>query len=166
MVERLALPFADPLAGAMAGGEHQSGAGAGMGGEAGEQCALVVGGEMEDTVPGDQAVEAAAEIERAHVGDQPLLLREALPAQGDQRGGAIDAGHGEAALDQVAGDRLARAAAQVEDGRADRQQRRETVEPRGLEPHFSSAHPVPGIRMRFIEIDDPLAHARLRASPR
>ena len=77
--------------------------------------ALFVLIEMEEAVPGDDRVEAAAEGERAHVGFDPGAFGEALPADGDHGGRGVHAGDGVAALDEMARDRLAGAAAKIED---------------------------------------------------
>ena len=76
--------------------------------------------QMEKAVPGDDGLEAALDLERAHVGFDPCGVRKAGPAVGDHGGGGIDAGDVVSALDEVPGDGLAGAATEIEDASARR----------------------------------------------
>ena len=133
MVKRLSLPFADRLAVGRAAGEHQGGAVGGVRGEAREHRPLIPAREMEEAVPGEEAVESAVKFEPTHVRDDPLFLREALAAQVDQSGRRIDARHAQAGPEEIARDRLAGTAAQVEHPAARRQASHEGVQPGFLE---------------------------------
>src|SRR5215213_11663416 len=84
---------------------------------------------MEEAVPREQPVELPVECELAHVRDDPLGAREALAAQGDQRRRRIDPDHSDAGLHTVARDRLAHAAADVQDLTARPNECQKTVEP-------------------------------------
>lgn len=77
VVEGLILECADGFAVGRAGGEKQGGARRGVLGEDGEHGALVIGGEMKEAVPGDDAGEALVAGKGAHVGDKPSVGREA-----------------------------------------------------------------------------------------
>ena len=57
--------------------------------------------EVKETIPGQDAVEAAAQRQPSHVGDDPLVIGQAAPAQGYHRRRRIDAGHMQAALMHV-----------------------------------------------------------------
>jgi hypothetical protein len=69
---------------------------------------------MEKAVPCQNAVNRSAELKAAHVGDDPFLFRHSLAAQRDQVLRTVDACHADAARNQIAGDRRATAAAEVE----------------------------------------------------
>ena len=94
MIERLALEAADRFAMRRTAGEHQSRPWCGMVREDLEHPALIIGRQVEERIPGDQSAETASKCELAHVGDLPVALGKALPAQGDHRRGGIDAGDG------------------------------------------------------------------------
>src|SRR5690606_22421888 len=85
-----------------------------MAGEDREHGPLVVGGEMEETVPGNDAAEAPAEIEMPHVGPDPLAPGPAPAADREHRLGDVHPGHPVAGIDQPVSYRLARAAAEIE----------------------------------------------------
>ena len=81
-------------------------------------------------------------------------------AHRDQGGRAVHAGHPIAALDEVAGDRLAHAAADVEDRPPGRYPREEAVEPR-LFVQVAAALLVPGRGILLVKADDPLGRLSL-----
>ena len=133
---RAARPATSPIAtpGARAGGEEQRRAGGRRGrGRPWEHRPLIAGAQVKKAVPGEDAVEALAKGQPAHVGYKPARVREAALAQRDHRGRGIDAGHAIARFDEGAGDRLARPATEVEHRPAARHEREEAVEPGPLE---------------------------------
>src|SRR4029079_19049707 len=69
---------------------------------------------MKEAVPGDDSIEALAQREAAHVADHPGHGREARRAQVDHGRGRVDSRHAAAIVDEVARDRLAGAAAEIE----------------------------------------------------
>ncbi len=118
-----------------------------------EHAALVLRRQVEERIPGDQPVEAAAKGEAAHVGDLPVAFGKAGPAQRDHRRGGIDTGDGMAVFDEMAGDRLPGAAADIEDRGAGREQVPETREPRAFHQRLA-AQAVIGGGVALVEIDD------------
>ena len=111
--------------------------------------------EVEEAVPGNQTVEGLFQLQGAHVGDRPVLGREPVTAQADQRRRRVDPGEAKALLDQIPTDRLRRSAADIEDGSAARQERGNAIEPRFFE-QCAPAIGVPIAGMPLVKIDDPL----------
>lgn len=116
---------------------------------------LIAGAQVKKAVPGEDAVEALAKGQPAHVGYKPARVREAALAQRDHRGRGIDAGHAIARFDEGAGDRLARPATEVEHRPAARHEREEAVEPGPLE-QLTPALRLPRAGVAVIEFDDPV----------
>src|SRR5690606_9664284 len=86
----------------------------------------------------------------AHVRHLPVGFGKALLAERDQGGRAVEAREAEAARDQIGGDRLARAAADVQHRRPLRQKGGEPVEP-GLFEEGLAAQAVKGHGVTLIE---------------
>ena len=99
MIQHLALEAPQGLAMFRAAGEHQGRPRRGVHPEHGEHAPLIVVAQVEQAVPGEDAVERLAKGQDPHVGDAPGLLRHALPAMGDHFRRRIHAGEGAAALD-------------------------------------------------------------------
>ena len=153
MVKRLAVKRADRLAVARTAGEHQRGARGCVRAEHRKHRALILHAQVEEAVPREHSVEAAAEVERAHVRHGPALLRKTRHAQVDHRGRGVDAGQPVSGFDEVTRDRLAAAASDVEDRSAVRHQRGKPVEPRALEQVAPSLF-VERMSVPLIEPDD------------
>ena len=154
MIERLTRERADGLALRGAGGEHQHRARMGQAPEGREDRALVVRGQVEQAVPGNQPVKPAQSGQGAHIGGDPALVREPRLRPRDHRAGAIDAGEAAAAADQVPGHRLTGAAAQVQDVPPARWQR---LQERRQPVAFDQAPATParkGRQMRLVERND------------
>jgi hypothetical protein len=116
---------------------------------------LVLVAQVEKAVPGEEAVEGAAEGQRPHVGDTPVLEREALPADADELRRRVRARYGMAFLDEVPPDRLGGAAPDVEDRGARGQKRQETVEPSPFDERRATVF-GPSAGMPPIQPDDTL----------
>ncbi|HXP42238.1 MAG TPA: hypothetical protein VN833_18440, partial [Candidatus Acidoferrales bacterium] len=76
--------------------------------------ALIIVGEMEKTVPSQQAIECVLEREGTHISNVPRPLRKAPTADGYQRWRGVHASYLEALIDEISRDRLAGTAANVE----------------------------------------------------
>lgn len=137
-----------------AAGEQQCAAGTCVALKNGKHRGLVFRSEVEEAVPGEDAVEAAAEGEGAHVGNDPLLSGKARAGDFEERGRGVDAGNAVSLGDQVSGNRQGRAAAKVEDGSMRPQQGEETVEPGLLKEAALGAQTVPGGGMALVEAND------------
>ncbi|MNW04365.1 hypothetical protein D3C71_2004460 [compost metagenome] len=75
MVKRFSLKGPRRFPVSRPGREHQCGAVIGVLPENTEHAALIVGLQMEKTMPGNQPVEAATQHEFTHIGDHPALFR-------------------------------------------------------------------------------------------
>lgn len=75
VVERLPCQGPVGLVARPTASEQQDGPRLGVAGETREQLSLIFRGEVEDAVPGDQAIERAARCEMAHVADLPGRAR-------------------------------------------------------------------------------------------
>lgn len=106
------VPMASPCDGPLV--KRRAARGSACSREDGEHRALTVVIEMEEAVPGDQAMEAAAQRQGAHVGHQCLLMRKIAFKKSNHLGSRVDPGDGAALLFERAGDRLSGAAADVE----------------------------------------------------
>ena len=80
MIERIAAITADRLAECWPCVEHQEAVAMRMRGKHRKHRALRIGCQMEKAVPRQNAVECPAELQAAHVGDDPFLVRHALTA--------------------------------------------------------------------------------------
>jgi hypothetical protein len=87
---------------------------------------------VEEAVPRQNAVKAPAEIDFAHVGDDPLPFREARAAAFDHRRRSIHADYFNTALNEVARERLAHAAPEVEHRAFGTYATKESIQPRAL----------------------------------
>jgi len=130
MVERFAAERPHCHAVARPAGEHQSGMRRRVRAEDRKHPALIVPRQMKETVPREQAVERLPEGQRAHVGDVPSASRKTRPAEIDHRGRRVDAVNLIARSHEIARNRLARSAANVEDRAALGQQHFEALQPR------------------------------------
>lgn len=155
VIERLAAIAADSLAMRWSAGEQQGRVRRRMIADDRKQPALIRMRQVEETVPGHEAVECLSERERSHVGDRPRMIGETRAAKGNQRGRGTDPGQVKAPLDEISPDRLRRSAAEIEDRSAGRQERGKPVEP-GLFEQAAAAIGVPFAGMSLVEIDDPL----------
>jgi hypothetical protein len=117
VIERVASIAADTLAVRWACVEHQCGSAGGMRRKHCEHLALIVRLEVKETVPGEQTVEGSAERQRAHIGDDPILLGKASSTKRDQCWRGINPGHAQSACYQIRCNRRPSAASQVEDAR-------------------------------------------------
>ena len=115
--------------------------------EHGEHPALVAWREMEKAVPREYPVERPVQRECAHVRALPIVVREVGAGEAEQVWRGIDARNSAAMSDQVCGNRLAKAAAQVEHGRVVRQKSHETIEPAALKERLGPAIARPGHAM-------------------
>ena len=154
MVQRFALKGADRFAESGAGREQQGSAGGGMRTEDGKQGALVVVRKVKEAVPSDQPVEGAVDRQRAHIGHHPLRLRKAAPAGGDERGRGIDTNNTKPVLEQMAGNGLARAAADVQHRATRGKQRDKSRHPLLLEGQLGSTVTIPRGRVSLVQPDD------------
>ena len=89
----------------------------------------IVLAQMKTTSPCQNAVEAPAEREPAHVRQHPFRFRKARAAELDHRRRGVHAEHAESAVDEVAGDWLAHPATHVENGASGRDMRKKPIEP-------------------------------------
>src|SRR6185437_13598260 len=85
MIKRVAMEFADALAVPWSAGEQQRRAQRGVIEKNRKHPSLIVIGQMEKTVPGDETIKAAAERQRTHILDLPLLRGKAAPADRNHR---------------------------------------------------------------------------------
>ena len=81
MIQWIAAVFADGLAVLRSGVEHQPSILGGVVGEDTEHPPLVVIVEVKKAVPGEDAVEASAKRQAAHISDNPIVVGQALAAQ-------------------------------------------------------------------------------------
>lgn len=153
MIERLVLPFPDRLAIGRSRREAERRAGGGMIGEAGEHGPLIVLIQVKEAVPGENSVEPAPEVQRAHVAQMPILVGKPLLAERQQARGRVQTGHPKAAPDQVAGNRLAAPAAEIEDFAAWANLIEESIDPLPFSQD-RTPHLVPGSGVLGIKTDD------------
>lgn len=118
MIKWLALKGTDCFALHWPGSEHQGRTFIGMLAEDTEHPALILGTQVKKAVPGNQPIETAAEGQFAHIGNHPELFRKAAAAKFDQRQRCIDAREVITVGDEIAGNRLTRTAAYIENGAA------------------------------------------------
>src|SRR3569833_2840242 len=118
-----------------------------------EHFALILPGEMEKAVPCYQTVKSSAQIQLTHVGGNPLRFRKTTPAQLDHRRGGVDTQDVHTTLQKVASDRFTHTAAEIENGRPQREKLDEPIEPRLLE-QGATAVMIIGRGMPFVEPDD------------
>jgi hypothetical protein len=109
---------------------------------------------MKETVPSQDSVERAVQIQRSHVGNAPFLLGEAVRAHGDHRARRVNPGQAAAVFDQVPGHRHTASAADVEHGGLGGQQCEEPVEPT-LFLEAVAAIARPSDRVPLVEVNHP-----------
>ena len=136
-----------------------------MAGEDRDHRPLVLAGKVKEAVPGDDAAEAPAEVEPAHVRQRatrpPGSGRGRSPASPRRSRRPVT---GMPALDQIARDRLAGAAAEVEHRRSGRRQRQEALEPAPLEqPAVPRAVEALGFRLVDSAVPSGRAQPPIRA---
>jgi hypothetical protein len=85
MEERLTFVGADGFPSARPAREHQSSVGLCLPLEDWKHAALIMLGEMKEAVPGDDPVEAGAQVQRSHVSDDPDVMWEAVATRGNHR---------------------------------------------------------------------------------
>src|SRR5688572_30602739 len=125
-----------------------------------EHRTLRVGGEVEEAVPGDDRTEALAQREAARVAGHPGHGREARFAQVDHGRSRIDAGHAAVIVDEVACDRLAGPAAEIQHRAVARWQAPQNrVEVSSLH-QLAAAVAIEGGRVRLVDVND-FRHAAL-----
>src|SRR5262245_52336816 len=129
MIKRFACIAADALPVQGSARKQQRRAGGGVTAKHRKHAALILVVEMEEAVPSDNSVKAAAKRQRSHIVHKPDLARMSSAAQRDHSRRAVDTGKGKAPSDQMAGHRLRAAAPHVEDVAAGRQQRSKALEP-------------------------------------
>ncbi|KAJ3046751.1 hypothetical protein HK102_013096, partial [Quaeritorhiza haematococci] len=118
VVERFAFERADRRPEPWPGREQQRPPRPGRGREDLEHGPLIIPGEVEEAVPCEDAIETTAHVQPPHVPDDPLVFGEPRPAKVDQRRRGVHARDPASPPDQVSGDRLTPAAAEIEHVRA------------------------------------------------
>ena len=153
VVERVILEVPEGLVELPTTGEQQRRVRVGVEGKTLEQASLVVGDEVKDAVPGDQAVEGPTQCEMAHVADLPGRVRKPRFRQVDQRWRAVDPGHVESKGKQVAADWVTGAASDIEDGCSFGEKVGEAIEPFpfNLDLWTTGFVPCPGVAL--IDLD-------------
>jgi len=160
VIERLPVEVVDRLAVRRSRREQQQPARRDVSAEDREHGALVLNTQVEEAVPGDDGAEGFIQRQRAHVAHHPRHGRKTLGGQGDHGGRCIDAGHAAAGVDQIAGDGLARAAAEIQHMAVlGVDQRQERVEIGALH-EVAATIPVERRGVLLVELLD-LGHARL-----
>jgi hypothetical protein len=156
VIQRLAFKTSDRLSVCGTACKHQSCARRGVLPKNRKHLPLVVRAQVEETVPRNDPVEWPSERERAHVGHDPFVRRETIPAEIDQGGRRVHPGDVVSGFDQIAGDRHGRSASDIQDRRRGRHQPAKPVEP-GFLHQAAATFPIPDPFQRpaLIQIDDP-----------
>lgn len=76
-----------------------------MGSEHIEHVPLIIGLEEKKAVPTENPVKLTMKRDCSHVGHYPLLIRQTLATERDERRRGIDAGHTKSVLHEMASDR-------------------------------------------------------------
>lgn len=151
MIERRPLELADHLAQLGPAGEEQGAAGSQQARQTGEEGALIPRPQVEQAVPQQKPVEGAGQRQGPHIRHQPALIGEAFGRAGEQGWRAIDPGEAGAASDQIEGNGLAIATADIQNlPPVRRQGLQEPVEPFPLH-QAAAAQAGEGIGMGLIE---------------
>lgn len=151
MIERLPLEMADHLAKLGPAGEEQGAAGPQQARQTGEEGALIPRPQVEQAVPQQKPVEGAGQRQGPHIRHQPALIGEAFGGAGEQGGRAIDPGEAGAAPDQIEGDGVPIATADIQNlPPVRRQGLQESVEPFPLH-QAAAAQAGEGVGMGLIE---------------
>src|SRR5580693_10806481 len=108
---------------------------------------------MKKAVPGHNSIELMIERQCSHVADMPFVLGELTRASGDHCPRPVNPGHLAAASDEVAGDRHAGTAANVEDRGLVREQSQKRVEP-SLFGQAIGTVTRPRVGVTLIDVDD------------
>src|SRR3954453_7801008 len=103
MIKRLTCKNPDRLPMRVTAGEHQCRLGRRMRTKHRKHAALIVMAEMEETVPRQDSGELPLQGKLAHIGDDPFLRREMLPAGIDHGGGRVGTNDGMTKPDQIWG---------------------------------------------------------------
>src|SRR5947209_3970529 len=154
MIKGIAAILADPLAMRRSGVEHQHRVIGCVLGEYRKHLLLGAMIEMEKTVPGENAIEAPAERQFAHVGYYPLVLGQTAAAERNHCRRGVDAGHAQTALGHVLCDGASRAAAEVEHRRSGRKTIDEPVVPELVVPRGGLAVAIPFAGVPLVMADD------------
>src|SRR5689334_9707477 len=106
MIERLALESPDGFPERWATCEHQRCASVGMSSKNRKHSALVRRAQMEEAVPGEQAVERCIQVQRTHVRNEPGRAGKTALRNFDHFRSGIDSRDGTPRVNQVARDWL------------------------------------------------------------
>ena len=109
---------------------------------------------MEKAVPRQNSLKGLLQGQRAHIADDPRVSGQAVATQRNERRGRIDAGNFQTLRCQVARDRVARSAAEVEHARTLWEHGDETIMPRLVVPRGAGAILIPGCRVTLVVPDD------------
>jgi hypothetical protein len=93
---------------------------------------LIVCAQVEETVPCQKALEASAELQLLHVRDKPLGIRKTSTAEFNHGWRSIHANDAKPAIEEVASDRLASRAAQIENRPSGRYMDQKPIQSRAL----------------------------------
>ena len=115
VIERVTTILADHFAEGWARIEHQDRAVTGVGSKHFKHGTPVIGIKLEVAIPRQNALERSGKPKTAHVCNDPLLVREALPAQRNERWRAIDTCYPHSMSHKIARDGHIFATSKVED---------------------------------------------------
>src|SRR5215468_2741195 len=119
-----------------------------------EHGALIVGLEVEEAVPRQYSVKPPADCQRAHIRDQPLLIRHSASAQRDQGWRAVDARDLETMRNQAPCNRHPAAAAEVKYCPANRKRADQAIDPALVVPAGRTTIRIPCKRMALVVAGD------------
>src|SRR5262245_61356152 len=160
MVERFPPTHADRFTFRGTAREHQWSAELSMGGKPPIHLTLIVRAQVKEAVPGQNTPESPVELQRTHVRHKPHRVRKACSAECDHGRRSIHTNDPKPAIDEVASDRLADPAAQVEHRRAGAHVDQEPIQPRAFLKR-SAAVAIVLANMTLVYVDnDVFAHGR------
>src|SRR5262249_43068091 len=143
MIDRVTSIVADRLAEGRTRIEHQDRVVTGMSSKHFKHRTLVIGAEVEVAIPCHNAIEGSSMPKTAHVRNNPLLVREPLSTQRDQRRRAIYPRHTNSMGHNITCDRHTPATSEVEDTCTFGQQSNEAVMPFLVVPTAASPIGIP-----------------------
>jgi hypothetical protein len=112
---------------------------------------LVFVRQVKEAVPSNEPLKPTVHRQRAHIGNDPFLVRKARAAFCDKRRRRVDADNGEAVIEEVSRDGLSGATTDIKDRAPRRKKSQEALHPLPLDGEITSTIAIPSMRMSFIQ---------------